>query len=395
MSLYSQNETYYRALSYFSQNELSVDGLTREEITRVYRDIITGSFSYDKTSQVIRNSVMGYEILQESPAPEDQAAAADLWPEEDLPQELAPDTITAGGRTYEHAVPWGDKQILYSSHSGHVALQDKSGDVLWDMIPRHGFNKSEVIAAAIPEEDAFVLFSYGDGSTLCMARYDRDGNCEKIAKHPIGRFEIRNVVPVDDGYLLQMTGSTRLLNYASTVEYLQKVHPDGSLGDSITYDSQEEQYYITDMTEYNGCVYLSAYIVPTPDEKKYPYGIKEIAGILGGVREIYDYENKKLPMDKFNQIVKDNFTAVLLRCDPATGMPETFYSVKGSVSSGLSTDDQGRLLWEVETIADTFYSPYTTAFHIGGVSYVYHYTFDEEGQLTGQEKTDALRKFYR
>jgi hypothetical protein len=49
----------------------------------------------------------------------------------------------------------------------------------------------------------------------------------------------------------------------------------------------------------------------------------------------------------------------------------------------------------VESITDTFFSPYTSAFTIGGVSSVYRYTFDKSGRLSGQEKTDETVRFYR
>ena len=66
-----ETKRYNDAVAFFDDYDLKTDGLSRAEIKRVYRDIITKSFSYSKTSEVIINSMSseqlsGYEILQEN-----------------------------------------------------------------------------------------------------------------------------------------------------------------------------------------------------------------------------------------------------------------------------------------------------------------------------------------
>ena len=87
--------------------------------------------------------------------------------------------------------------------------------------------------------------------------------------------------------------------------------------------------------------------------------------------------------------------AVLLVCDPLAGTPREFYSVEGSLGGALSLNSFGRLLWDVESIATTFYSPTTNAFTIGGTCQVFRYTFDDSGTLVSQEKTDEFTNFLR
>ena len=53
---------YNAAVTFFSANNLSTEGLARWEIKNVYRDITTGTFNYDKTAEVIKKRVGGYEI---------------------------------------------------------------------------------------------------------------------------------------------------------------------------------------------------------------------------------------------------------------------------------------------------------------------------------------------
>ncbi len=55
---------YQAALSFFEENGLSTEGLSRYDIKAVYHDIITKSFTYGKTASVLRNSasVSGLEL---------------------------------------------------------------------------------------------------------------------------------------------------------------------------------------------------------------------------------------------------------------------------------------------------------------------------------------------
>ena len=72
---------YRAAIIFFDEHDLSTDGLTRGEIRRVYRDIITESFAYDKTAEVLTShlgteQIPGIEINQGDLLSEDLEA---LW----------------------------------------------------------------------------------------------------------------------------------------------------------------------------------------------------------------------------------------------------------------------------------------------------------------------------
>lgn len=54
---YTDAKAYDLAVSFFSEYKLSMEGLTRSEIKNVYQDILTGSFTYEKTAEVIVNSM--------------------------------------------------------------------------------------------------------------------------------------------------------------------------------------------------------------------------------------------------------------------------------------------------------------------------------------------------
>jgi hypothetical protein len=94
-------------------------------------------------------------------------------------------------------------------------------------------------------------------------------------------------------------------------------------------------------------------------------------------------------------MMRDNYTALLLVCDPDGGQPETFYQVEGSLGGKLSVSERGELLWDVESFTSTFFSPATSAFSIGGTCQVYRYTFDGSGTLVSQVKTDETTVYRR
>ena len=93
--------------------------------------------------------------------------------------------------------------------------------------------------------------------------------------------------------------------------------------------------------------------------------------------------------------MRDNYTAVLLLCDPEGGAPKTFYSVSGSLGGRLSAEGTDRLDWDVESVARAYFSPATSAFSVGGSCSVFRYSFDAEGSLIGRTDTGETVPYYR
>ena len=147
----------------------------------------------------------------------------------------------------------------------------------------------------------------------------------------------------------------------------------------------------THILEFNGNIYLSAYAVPRTDDRgaSSGYELEEV------VRYLFDNNIWEISSEELTPMVRDKYTALLLVCDPKTGKPNEFYSVKGSLGGELSVSDTGNLLWDVESITSTFFSPATSSFTIGGTSYVFRYAFDTSGLLISQEKTDEVVNFRR
>ena len=418
-------KAYREAVEFFSEYDLPMDGLSREEIKAVYRDIITGSFSYDKTAEVISKSILGYEILQENPAPEELEEAwvtnyylanrqyayrseykmdetlgfsvhDKSWVEKLRGEEVVwgvsisefwiegISVVSDGVIAYGRTPTWSSAQRDYA----WMAKVSDDGELLWKLRLDNGFG-DEYIAAILENRDgSYCVLSRGDFEYFCLSQYTAQGERTHFQKTEIGNYGIWNAACLDDGYIVQL-GSYMTNEHAKIV----KVDRQGNITDSFSYGDADSYYYITDMIAFDGKIYLSAYAVPRlPDEEENLGGRHEIAGILD---EIFSREFISISPEELTPMVQAHYTAILLVCDPVGGTPQTFYTVKGSLGGGLSISDSGMLLWDVESIADTWFSPYTSAFTIGGSSCVFRYSFDEKGNLTGRKETGEVAGFYK
>ena len=421
---------YAAAVTFFNTNNLPLDGLSRSEIKHVYRDISTGTFTFGKTADVVTSSVSGYDLFQEEPTPEDLAKlwqaknGNHTWPaflpgqddgvtyrisyterlDEKLGFNVTDQSVIQkwvdGQQVWEASFKnlWldsyavlGDSVIVYGqtptwsseqTQYAWLALVDASGQIRWQHVMDNGF-KHEYIGAVLPDEDGLAVFSRGNLKVLCLSRFDRTGQRTHFSQTEVGSYGIRNAARLADGYLVQ------LLDYAQG-DRLIKMTRDGTLADAYTYGSEDENYYIADMAEFAGKICLSAYAVPRMADDMPHTSHYEIGPVL---EEIYAGKDFEISNEALTQKVRDNYTALLLICDPISGEPQVFYSVAGSLGAALSVNENGELVWEVESITDTFLSMATSSFTIGGASTVYRYTFDAAGTLLSQEKTEIAAPF--
>ena len=424
---------YSNAIKFFNEYGLSADGLSRGEIKAVYRDIITESFTYAKTAEVIANSltadqVGGYEILQDDPTPEE---VEQIWNDRNFVSgfllqeptgihyrcdteynEEDPDHVyfeqsyveQYDGNTliWHTTVPGLALYECYAVSDGVIACGDtesywsqpwivkisSDGDIQWKRKLNNG-EDHEFLAKIIENPDGtYALFSRCDSRYFCLSLFTADGEAVSSCKTEIGAYGIRNVARFGDGYLVQLYSYTEN-EHARIV----KVDGAGNITDSFSYSSGDAYYHITDMAEFNGNIYLSAYAVPKSSDADESTGSRyEIDPILD---YIFDNDLWNISSEELTPMVRDNYTAILLVCDPNVGTPQEFYSVEGSLGGTLSLNDAGMLLWDVESITTTFYSPATSSFTIGGTSYIFRYTIDRNGTLVSQEKTGETVNYRR
>lgn len=434
----AEAKEYKAAVQFFNDYNMSTEALTRSEIKAVYRDITTKSFNYSKTADVIKNSIYtdnigGYEIMQNNPTPQD---VENLWNyknytggftgavqkgvhykyrseykiDEKLGFEIHDKSyiekydgeslmwsvsvsefwingysiVSDGVIVYGETDTWSSVQI---SHAW-MAKIDSDGNIVWKHMLDNGFD-DEYIAAVLENEDgSYAVFSRGDHKYFCLNQYTHVGEKEHFKKTEVGNYGIWNAARLGDSYIVQL-GSYMTNEHARIV----KVDCEGNITESFSYGDENSYYYITDMIEFGENIYLSAYVVPKlENEDQNAGGRYEIAAILN-----YIFENNlwKISDEELTPMVRDNYTAMLLVCEINAGLPREFYSVNGSLGGKLSVSDTGNLLWQVESIATTFFSPATSSFTIGGTSYVYRYAFDDSGTLISQEKTGEIAAYRR
>ena len=419
---------YGAAVAFFDENGLSTEGLSRSDVKAVYRDITSQHFTYDKTAEVIERAVPGLEISQRDPTPEElaQAWSRNVWRNAQsksgvsyqadqqmrLDEKLGFDVLdksiltcyrdgellwtaefpglmmfsdevlytSLGTMVWGQNDRWSSEQPVYAS----LAQVDEDGNILWQRRLDHGF-KYESISQVVDNGDGtWAVVSRGDFEYLCLSQYDIDGNELFHCATEVGEYGIWNVVRLGDGYLAQLG------NIADgETARLVKLDREGSLLDTFTYEGEDCDYYIKDMIEFGGRVYLSAYAVPKQTDGG---GRHEIADLL---TYLFDNMNRVISSEELTPMVRDNYTAVLLLCDPEGGAPETFYSVKGSLGGTLTVNDAGELAWDVESVVNTFFSPATSSFTIGGTCQLFRYTFDAAGTLLHQEDTGETVPYRR
>jgi hypothetical protein len=220
-----------------------------------------------------------------------------------------------------------------------------------------------------------------------MSEFDLNGKITRTHKAEIGLGQIRNVTRLGDGYILSLICED---DHARLI----KMSGDGFVTDAFSYESNDCRYFITDMIEYNEKIYLSAYSVPKlEDEEKDAGGRYEIAAVLN-----YIFDNRlmgDITDEEVTRLMRENFTAVILVCDPISGIPKEFYSVEESIGGKLMIDESNQLVWNVESITNAFFSPLTSSFSIRSTNMIFRYTFDKSGVLLNQEKTEEFAVFSR
>ena len=422
----AEAKEYEKAAAFFEENGLSSEGLSRAEIRAVYRDITTKHFTNEKTAEVLRKSVPGFEIGQEEPTPEEMAAAWDrlvwkrtvsqkgyyyeteaswresvsgsygflekttlkcyrdgalLWttefPAQNVGGQFRTDGVTAVWGTWERQ-PYGNDVHAW------VAVVDDSGKQLWRKTLEHDLKSESIGGVAQNGDGTWTVASRGirAGETdIFLTTFDNQGRV--LSSYQIENddfYSIHGIVRAGDGYLMSLgkfgTEETNL--------FLQ-TDMEGKILDRFSIEAEDCDYYFTDMVEYAGQIWLSGYTTPKQPQE---YGRGDIYHILQYIIEHYHEKNIfDVPSEELTGLLRENYTAVLVLLEADGRTPRTFYSVPGSLGADLSVNGAGYLDWKVESIMQSFYSPATSSFSIGGNCKVFRYSFDENGTLVHQEDT--------
>lgn len=434
---------YNDAIQFFNNYDLSTENLTRVEIKKVYRDITTKSFTYSKTAEIILNSlstdrVDGWEIFQEASSPQE---IEELWnykyyngysayfaqdgvhytyrSEYGLDEYGISNYKDFKGSYFEKYVNdtlvWSafvpefeilgydvvsDGYIVYGTAPSFneyypwITKIDKNGNILWKQQISDEFHHESVNKVIENADGSYAVMSRKDFDYFCLTQYTKDGKKILYKATEIGNYGIWNAARLGDGYVVQI-GSYIPSEHANII----KVDRKGNVTNFFTYASDDCEYYITDMIEFNGSLYLSAYVVPKFYDEKFQnvVGVGELTRMLSYVFDNYRTEDgfKEVPTEALTSLARESYNAILLKCDPKTGALKEFYSVKGSLGGKLYLNESGGLLWDVESFISVKFSPVSNSYTFFGTCEVFRYAFDRSGELIGQIKTDEITEYRR
>ena len=441
-AVYAEAREYRTAVEFFEENGLSAEGLTRAEVRAVYKDITTESFTYSKTAEVIAHnlgtsSVPGYELSNETELLEKETAKqlwdayverrsstgvryytsinyihheeGDGWNEEKGTRLEKYDgmnlvwTVDLDGFYVEDHRSCGDGIIMtglefdadYNS-TARVVRVDGRGNILWNIIC--GERGQHISAVLVEDDGSFTVFSDpgNGGGGYWFTRISGEGRIlgREFFEHEHQR--VTKAVHYHDGYLVQ------LFDYQKRgIAEFVLLDRDGAITDKFTYSSDDEYWFINDMIEYEGRIYLS--VDAMPKEGSYvspenPDFITQRSGLQPALE--YAFRNwisngSTAPADVpgLTEKVRERCKAMLLILDPDGGEPREFWSVEGAAAGKLTADGDG-LHWDVWDIGFVEFSPGTNAFSLIGTCKTVRYRFNSDGTLAERTETDEMKKMY-
>ena len=430
--LAAENKAYNEALDFFELYNLSAEGFTRSEVKKIYKDIISKSFTYEKTEEALASGLEGYEIQT---APLDPDALSRLWLTgyQYKAEQNEEKPISEYYYSYDdemHGLPYiGTGSVLMQKKNKDDAYADRLWEIYLANIGEAKMTPTPTGAMVIgmPAYEDYGIFyklriyAYNDDSTeawrkdvdcplatprvhyliydegeitvfasqsqynyLWIAKIDLDGNIIEQEMLDVGEkiYKIEELVQTANGYLI-LTSSDKVIRIAD-----HQVQPSLSFGDG------GETVEITSVKEYNGLIYISGtstrYIVDLYEDYLEQFG-------EDGATD-----------EEALQFAKDHHTAVLLLCDPASGELMSFYSIPAAAGGNLKVQD-GKLNWEVQRFRSILRGqmigsstgevidkdPFLTIGDYGDIECdVWQYAFTFYGQVVGEKDTGKSVDFY-
>lgn len=444
---------YKNALTFFYENDLSTEGLTRNEIKEVYRDFYSLSFTNDLTTDVLLNSrpdvIRGYEITG------DDAEWDTTLPETSISDYKTPvyyeyeklytpieGTYNPLTQAYQESF---DKSIFTKYHNGEkvwevsftdiningfygdpvsetepvlvygiqqnsdykdkiamLILLDADGNVLWKTLQNNSTGFDTIYKALCNPDGSYTTFgrcSVGDevGDHICVNKYSKDGKPVFANVLDIKDRTIEHVALTDSGYLISLS-SYIVVDFS----HVLKLDFDGNLVGDFRYESEGCDFYIADFCEHNGTVYISGYATPKAPNDYRNYLMRDLYSLrikLSSFEHRDKYIHNSFTKEELLAMFREHFTAVLLVCGPDAGTPQEFYSVAGSLGDEVYVTGDS-VCWFTKDIIDSSFSATIEVDSMGGVTTTdekyailcrfYANIFNADGTFKEQKKLDLM-----
>lgn len=282
------------------------------------------------------------------------------------------------------------QESVYSSEdrtNASIALLSKNdGKLLWHKKLSTQY-KYEYITDIVINGDKIMVFMLGVPDTLVVMEFDLFGNGKLLAQNSLKHlnsdndvFFIKDVFKLKQNYLA--------LIYYNGSQILAKIDANGKITNFFTYSSNDLDYIINDIIEFENRLYISTHTV-----KKEKNSTNMMYGFRNSIDKIDTTQNIEIINKELTESLRENVNSALLICDLESGVPETFYSVNSSISSDFEVEENGNLTWVVGDIVDSLYSPYTSSYVVSVSCRKFNYSFNSKNQLDDCYKTDEVITF--
>lgn len=433
ISLYvfkSEQEKYQTACEFFEENELSIEGLSKSEIKEVYKDITTEKFVYKKTGEVLLASLKNKEpsFNIEMSTSDSISKFWEIWERvqnQEIPLSgvyydyvsyLIENDITGienditgieyakyiftkyknANKCWSIEIPFSidgyiekDDYIIiygtsffinsYETSMIYVMKVDLDGKISWTQGLENTSYFNDIM---INDDNTISVFSNNSFNILTFSQLNSNGDIIINNKNDLEKYIVQNITKINEYYLIY------LIDMEFNTKFLA-INEKGKVEKEFSYYDEKYRYFFTNVLEFGGQLYLSAYAVPYFDDIYYGRG--EIKNIL------YYIEmkgNESITDEYLLSLFQENYKAILFSYNNVNGEFNKICSLDSAIGSKLLVEDN-YLIWEVEYFQNMIYSPATNSFTFGGVTQVDNYIFDEYLQLTEVKKTNELRIFRR
>ena len=444
---------YDSAVKFFNLNEFDTDGMSRDDIKRVWRDFTTERFSYDESYQLLENSrdvttVRGADIsILNSTNNHLSFSDTDLWSRvsrrgadyltncdvgsgydsddkyQTYYENAYIEKYVDGAAVWEakfkrpfyingytvrdgRVLVWGDD--MYDTrdcliHTAVALLDDADGTILWEQTLDSEYSFDEYAEAAFGEYGRIAVLTiacdnrFASSNTLVFRELDDSGRVVTAHDHSMQKHSyIFNslLTQLSDGWLAEIQYEIGTNDSATMCEpRLVKFNVMGEIVSewTLSQDDDSTRPEITGAVEYDGRIWLSCELSNT---------VISLEGMdqrdFSGSGNFADGFS-----DEWRDAARKHFSSVVYILDPESGTPEQFFSVDGTIlvsqlngrEKDFSIDDDGNLVWHIGRIIRCGYSPYTSSFSFYGITRQYDYIFDSGPVHLRQEKTDRFDSF--
>ena len=286
---------------------------------------------------------------------------------------------------------WDSTLLAYVENDGQVRyIKD------YDLIQKSDSEDSHIeqIEAIFQNEDgtltiisnainSYIYENPGFTFYLNITVIDTEGNVIRSNTTAIDWMDIINVTKVADGYLLQVTNDSD-----DNRNVVLKVDRDGNYVSCFELNEIESIYKVTDITEVDGDVYISSYVVPESDGKFVLRGNYIPASAKAELTDSEINISDEELLDK----VKDNYTAMLLVCDSDDGKVKEFYSVDGAVGANINVSTTGEIVWDVKNIAEASIRNHYERYEMSAVCSISRYLISGNGEVSSIEDTNKFSR---